>query len=169
MPIDKQKQHIIAALKALEAEVAKLAPHPNAPDFRGVSATGIPQDGLVGGLIVEQMAGMAFGGMIPAALEGIDVSNVVEAYDMFSVERARDRLGLKRAACLSFNGAAESSPFKALEKEFEKDLPKRVQLVRHHMSLTRTLEEMDAEPDFLPKFKPEFELKEHQKRMLASA
>lgn len=148
--MSKDQLAVASAMKMIEASVMKLAPHPDNPAHRGFiyarsdarASGGGAQDGMLGSLIAEQIVGMAFGGMMPSCLDGIDVTNVIDAADEFYVDRSQSAPARKRAFHMSFDAAVMDSKHSAYEAAFMRDLPRRVQLERQYIQLSRRLDKM---------------------------
>ena len=154
-PVPDDPKAIIAAMKQLENEAQKLAPHPDKPEDTFVYAKADARasggdDSILGSMMGEEVLSIAIGGMLPGIPVSFDLGNAVEAVDEAYTDRHKTRT--KR----NMLGKNNENYDKMME-QFLKDRPHRLKLEMCYMALSKKLDiAMSApKPDMNPEQKKE--------------
>ncbi len=164
--LNDNQVNIVAAMQMIAAQVMDLAPEPGgqrgfvyaSADSRACSGG----DDFAGGLIADAMISVVTG----MPMGGLDAGHAIDAIDEVYVDRAKTKQQRSNAFSKSFGSAAMGSKAAMLEKAFEADLPKRVQLERQYMILANKLDEThEAKLNFDLKrdLDPDLALERHHK------
>lgn len=166
MTIDQKTiQAIIIKMQKLEDSVKKCAPHPDNPGHRGFiyaksdQRTSGSRDSVFGALVADHILGVGLGAFSEGIIGELDAGHFIDAADEFWVERQQSKENKAQAVRLSFHAACLGSEYQAREMAFDADLPKRVQLERMYMRLSRKLDQAEFDYDTSPEHKLENELK----------